>query len=102
MLKVRIWIWTLGLLFTQLFVVCVLRDLVSPLSPGLRKGFEILLPGFQWLTVGRFLLGLAESFLWGVYAALVMVPIMNMFLLKHRHAATAPENKTRHEHRAAA
>ncbi|MGE5322096.1 MAG: hypothetical protein ACM3SW_04510 [Actinomycetota bacterium] len=102
MLKVRIWIWTIGLLFTQLFVVCVLRDLVSPLSPGLRRGFEILLPGFKWLTVWRFLLGLAESFLWGVYAALVLVPIMNTFLLKHPHAATVQEHEKRHEYRPAA
>jgi hypothetical protein len=102
MLKVRIWIWTLGLLFAQLFVLCVLRDLASPLSPGLRRSFEIFLPGFKWLTQWRFLLGLAESFLWGVYAALVLVPIINISLLKHRQASTVQEHETRHEHRAAA
>lgn len=102
MLKVRIWTWTLGLLFAQIFVICVLRDLVSPLSPGLRRGFEILLPGFKWLTLWRFLLGLAECFFWGVYAALVLVPVMNTFLLKHLHIATVQGKETRNEHRAAA
>lgn len=102
MLKVRIWIWTLGLVFAQVFVICILRDLVSPLSPGARRGFEILLPGFKWLTLWRFLLGLAESFLWGVYAALVLVPIMNIFLLKHRQFETVQGREPRTEHRAAA
>jgi hypothetical protein len=84
MLKIRVWVWTLGLLFMQIFVVCVLRDLVSPLSPGVRRFFEIFLPGFRWLTVSGFLIGLAESFLWGVYTALLFVPAMNVFTLKHR------------------
>lgn len=102
MLKARIWIWILGLSFAQMFVICVLRDVVSPLSPGVRRGFEILLPGFKWLTLWRFLLGLAESFLWGVYAALVLVPIVNTFLLKHRQLESLQGHETRPEHRAAA
>ena len=85
MLKVKVWVWTFGLLFVQIYVVCVLRDLAFPLSPGMRRMFEIFLPGLRWLTVTRFLIGLAESFLWGVYAALVFVPAANTFLLKHRH-----------------
>jgi hypothetical protein len=102
MLKIRVWIWTLGLLFTQIFVVCVLRDLMSPLPPGMRRLFEIFLPGFTWLTVTRFLVGLAESFLWGVYAALVFVPAVNIFLLKHHHEPALHHGRTRHGHTAAA
>ncbi len=84
MLKIRVWVWTFGFLFIQIFVICVLRDLVSPWSPGVRRLFEIFLPGFRWLTVTTFLIGLAESFFWGVYAALVLVPAANTFFLKHR------------------
>lgn len=101
MLKIRVWVWTLGLLFMQIFVVCVLRDLASPLSPGMRRLLEIFLPGFKWLTVSRFLIGLAESFLWGVYAALVFVPVVNIFSLKHRHER-ALNYRQRRGHRAAA
>lgn len=36
-----------------------------------------MLPGFRWLTWWGFLLGLVESFLYGVYAAIVYVPIYN-------------------------
>ncbi len=101
MLKIRGWIWTFGLLFMQVFVLCVLRDLVYPLSPGMRRLFEIFLPGFRWLSVPGFLVGLAESFLWGVYAALIFVPAMNIFFLKHRHETGLHHDRDR-GHRAAA
>jgi hypothetical protein len=69
----------------------------------MRHLLELLLPGVRWLTPGGFLVGLAEAFLWGIYAALVLVPVVNVFLLKHReqrrlHARHARE----HGHRAAA
>jgi hypothetical protein len=38
---------------------------------------EAVLPAFRWLTFGGFLLGLAESFLYGVYIGVVFVPIYN-------------------------
>lgn len=38
---------------------------------------EQVLPAFKWLTWWGFLLGLVESFLYGVYAGLVYVPIYN-------------------------
>lgn len=40
---------------------------------------EITLPGFKWLSVGSFLIGLVESFLYGVYAGLVYTPIYNFY-----------------------
>lgn len=85
MLRTRVWVWILGLVFMQAFVFCVLRDHFSPVSAPVRHLFEIFLPGFRWYSRWRFLLGLAESFLWGAYIANVMVPIMNVFVLKHRH-----------------
>ncbi|HET6935746.1 MAG TPA: hypothetical protein VFI72_12965 [Candidatus Angelobacter sp.] len=85
MLKTKVWFWALGLLFMQAFVICVLRDFFVPVSAPVRHLLEILLPGFKWLTLGRFLLGLAESFLWGAYVGLVLVQVLNVFVLKHRH-----------------
>ncbi len=41
------------------------------------QGLEIALPGFKWLTLTGFLIGLVESFLYGIYAGLVFVPIYN-------------------------
>jgi len=48
---------------------------------------ESVLPGFEWLTWWGFLLGLIESFLYGVYAGLVFVPIYN-FLYRRWGAKT--------------
>lgn len=45
---------------------------------------EIALPGFRWLSVGSFLLGLVESFLYGAYAGLVFVPLYNFLLRRYR------------------
>ena len=40
---------------------------------------EQVLPGFKWLTLQSFLIGLVESFLYGAYAGLVYVPVYNFF-----------------------
>jgi len=39
---------------------------------------EAALPAFEWLTPSGFFLGLAESFLYGVYVGVVFVPIYNI------------------------
>ncbi|MFU8767997.1 MAG: DUF5676 family membrane protein [Candidatus Methanoperedens sp.] len=35
------------------------------------------LPGFTWFTPASFMLGLAESFIWGVLFGVIFVPIYN-------------------------
>ena len=47
---------------------------------------ESVLPAFTWLTAGGFVLGLLESFLYGVYAGLVFVPIHNFLARRCRIA----------------
>ena len=59
-----------GLFFDVTFVLCVLWGLVAPAR---------FLPGFTWLTPGSVVLGLLEVFLYGVYLALVFVPLFNYF-----------------------
>jgi hypothetical protein len=44
---------------------------------GMAELLEMILPAFKWLTFGGFLLGLIESFLYGVYIGIVFVPIYN-------------------------
>ncbi len=70
----------LGLFFDVSFLLCVLWGM---LLPGLHaRGVPILegiLPGFTWLTPGSILLGLGEAFLYGIYIALVFVPLFNYF-----------------------
>ena len=94
MLKTRVWVWILGLLFVQVYVICVLHDFVVPEHAHSRYLLEIFLPGFKWLTPWRFALGLVESFLWGAYLALLCIPAINMFSLKH-HRYKHPGHATR-------
>ncbi len=80
MLNIKIIAWALGLWGAVSFVVCVLWGLVTPQSVHMHVFLEQVLPGFTWLTWWGFLLGLVESFLFGVYAAIVYVPIYNWLL----------------------
>lgn len=77
MLHTRTVTWALSLFTTVSYLLCVLYGLVTPRSIHMSQFLEIVLPGFRWLTPGGFLLGLAESFLWGAYVGLVFAPIYN-------------------------
>lgn len=65
------------------FVLCVVFDLLVP-SQAMHHVWLGLLPGFHWLTWGTFLLGLAESYGYGWFIALIWVPLYNVFLLGRR------------------
>jgi hypothetical protein len=70
----------LGLFFDVSFLLCVLWGMLLPALHA--RGVPILegvLPGFTWLTPGSILLGLGEAFLYGIYIALVFVPLFNYF-----------------------
>jgi hypothetical protein len=77
MLNIKLIAWALGMSCAVSFVVCVLFGLITPQSLHMHVFLQQVLPGFRWLTWWRFLLGLIESFLYGVYAAIVYVPIYN-------------------------
>ena len=69
---------SLGVLLAVIYVICVLFDLLWPVYE-MRKVWSLLLPGFTWLTPSSFLLGLAESFIWGLLIGIILVPIYNYF-----------------------
>lgn len=71
--------WALGSWGAFSFVVCVLYGLATPQSLHMHGFLEQILPAFKWLTWWGFLLGLTESFLYGVYAGLVFCPLYNWF-----------------------
>lgn len=72
--------WALALFGAVTFVVCVVYGLLVPAAFHMTRLLEIALPGFTWLSPGSFVLGLVESFLYGVYTGLVFVPIYNFVL----------------------
>ena len=77
MLNTKLVTWALGIWGAITFIVCVVYGLVTPQSLHMHEFLELVLPAFKWLTWWGFLLGLAESFLYGVYAGLVFCPVYN-------------------------
>lgn len=79
MMNWKVVCWSLGTWAAISFVVCVVWGLVTPEAVPMHVFLEQVLPAFEWLTWWGFLLGLVESFLYGVYAGLVYVPVYNFF-----------------------
>lgn len=69
---------SLGVFLAFIYFICVIFDLLWPVYE-MRRVWSLLLPGFTWLTPSSFLLGLAESFVWGLLAGIIFVPIYNYF-----------------------
>lgn len=79
MLNLKVWMLTLATWTTVTYLICILWGLVAPEGMHMHQALEIVLPGFRWLTPGGFLVGLVLSFLYGIYAGLVFVPVHNFF-----------------------
>lgn len=59
------------------FTLCVGFGLLFP-AYSMFPAWQKLLPGFHWIGWGSFSLGLIESYSYGWYAALILVPIYNL------------------------
>ena len=59
------------------FALCVGFDLLFP-EHAMYKAWQDLLPGFEWISVKSFFLGLVEAWAYGWYFALIWVPIYNV------------------------
>lgn len=69
--------WALALSAAVLYLLCIAYGLTNPVAGHMRDFLTIALPGFEWLTLTGFFIGLAKSFLYGALAGLVYVPIYN-------------------------
>ena len=63
------------------FALCVGFDLAFP-EHAMFRAWQDLLPGFEWLSIKSFLLGLVEAWAYGWYFALIWVPVYNFFALR--------------------
>ncbi len=75
----------LGSFIAISFVLCVLFDLWLP-EFAMYPAWALFLPGFTWLSWSSFFIGLAESFAYGWYIALLFIPLYNL-LSSHRKTA---------------
>ena len=91
MLNLKVVTWSLGALAAISFILCIIYGLIVPRSMHMPEVLEVILPGFRWLTLPGFFIGLIESFLYGAYAGLVFVPIHNALL---RRWGVTPQSPT--------
>ena len=69
---------SLGLFLAITFTLCVIFDLLFP-AYAMNSSWSALLPGFEWLSLTSFIIGLIQTFLYGWYFAIIFVPIYNWF-----------------------
>ncbi len=72
---------SLGLFLAVSFVICVLFDLAFP-GYAMYPAWAPLFPGFTGLNWSSFVIGLAESFVYGWYVAVIFGPLYNFFAAK--------------------
>ena len=77
MIKTKVLALSLGIFFTLSFALCIVFGLLTPAQYHMQNLLQNALPGFIWLSVGSFFLGLVESFGWGLYIGFVFGPIYN-------------------------
>ena len=70
---------SLSLFFVISYVICIAGYLLMPGFPVQHAALSIFLPGFELLSWRSFCLGMAESFIWGWYIALVFGWLYNFF-----------------------
>jgi len=86
MLDRKVVTWSLALFTSITYLFCIVFGLIVPETLHMTGFLEQVLPGFEWLTLKGFSLGLVESFLYGAYAGLVFVPIYNRLRLHWSHS----------------
>ena len=87
MLNVKALSWSLALTSAITFLLCILYGLVAPPEYHAAELLEKMLPGFRWLTLGGFLIGLVESAVFGAYHGLLIGWFYNFF---HRRGTATP------------
>ena len=92
MYKMRVWISTLGMLSTLAYLHVVLWEYFASRHIMVERALYLLLPGYHSGSMIGFIIGLAESFMWGAYIAILFVVIHNYFYGIH-HIAPKAETK---------
>jgi hypothetical protein len=76
-MSLKIVTWSLALSAALLYLLCIAYGLANPASGHMREFLTAVLPGFEWLTLKGFAIGLVKSFLYGALVGLVYVPVYN-------------------------
>ncbi len=84
--------WTLAVFSAAVFTLDVLAGLLFPNWWVMQKAWELLLPGFTFISWGAFFLGLVEAFVGGWLTAAGFVILHNFFA--SREASKAAKTMT--------
>lgn len=79
--------WTLSSFFVITYVLCIASGMIIP-DWEMHRPWLQFFPGFEWLTVAGFFIGLAEAIIYGWYVAVVLVPLYNFFQARFGGAKT--------------
>jgi hypothetical protein len=90
--------WTLAVFSAVVFTLDMLFGLLFPNWWVMQNLYELLLPGFTFISWGTFFLGLVEIFVGGFLTAVLFVPIYNYFISREA-PGVAPTMKPVSEHR---
>lgn len=69
------------------FVLCVGYGLLAPAAVHPSWLLEAILPGFKWLSIGSFVIGLVESALYGTFAGALYSALYNYFARRENRDA---------------
>jgi hypothetical protein len=79
MLKWKVVAKTLASFASITFALCVLFGLLVPTRFHPAWLLEAILPGFTWLTMPSFLLGVTETAVYGAWAGVLFTALYNYF-----------------------
>lgn len=69
---------SVGLFLAISFILCVGFGLIFP-TMTMYQAWLPLLPGFAWISMSSFVIGLVEAFAYGWFIAVLFVPLFNYF-----------------------
>jgi len=70
--------WSLSTFFVISYVFCVLSGLIVP-DWRMHQPWLQFFPGFEWITVKGFIIGLLEAIVYGWYVGLLFGWLFNFF-----------------------
>lgn len=71
--------WTLAVFVSVVYTLDVIAGLILPNWYVMQNFWELILPDYEFISWGSFLLGLVEAFVGGFLTAVIFVPIYNTF-----------------------
>lgn len=77
-LNVRVLGWALSSFFVTTYILCIALGIFIP-DWEMHRPWLQFFPGFEWLTIQGFVIGLVEAFIYGWYVAVVFGPLYNFF-----------------------